>query len=68
MFQSEIEKLIGNKEDKTEIVSNIFFFLMNEMKQPYSECLNIPIPLVFELMKIMKKQVKEMEKKKWQKR
>ena len=59
--QVEIENLIkrGNEPD---IFGNIVYSLMTNLNQPYSEIMKMPLPLVFELLRITDKQNKEMEK------
>lgn len=57
----EIEKLI-KKGKEENIIGNIFYNLMTNLNQPYSAILEIPIPLAIELLKILDKQNKEMEK------
>ncbi len=65
----EIEKLISRKGNSDETVfGNILFNLMTNLHQPYSEIIQMPLPLVLELNRLLQKQQKEMEKQNRRKR
>lgn len=60
---TEIERIIAKKgKDNSNVFANIVFNLMSNLYQPYSEIMKMPLPLVFELMKILDKQNKDMER------
>lgn len=62
-FHLEIEKQIGRKRtDQVKVFSSICYFLMKDLNQQYSEILEMPVPLVMELIKIKQKEIKEIEK------
>lgn len=58
---NNIEALIRSSKNST-VFGNIVYNLMTNLNQPYSEIMNMPLPLVFELLKILDKQNKDMEK------
>jgi hypothetical protein len=59
----EIEKIIGKKnKDEENVLGNILFTLMTNLHQPYSEIMKMPLPLVNELLGIIDKENKKMEK------
>jgi len=57
----EIEKLI-NKGKEKNIIANLFYNLMTNLNQPFLDLLDMPVPLALELLKILDKENKEMEK------
>ena len=69
-MRSEILALM-NKTSHEDTFPNIVYNLMTQLHQPYSEIMNMPLPLIFKLLQIIdeenKKQEKEMKKgnKKW---
>lgn len=58
---NNIEALIRSSKNST-VFGNIVYNLMTNLNQPYSEIMSMPLPLVFELLKILEKQNKDMEK------
>ncbi len=60
-MQSEILALM-NKTDEGDAVGNIIYNLMTHLHQPYSEIMNMPLPLVWKLLQIIKKENERMEK------
>jgi len=64
----EIQKLM-NRKGYSNIVGNLFYSLMVNCHQPYSEIKKIPIPLALALLKNIKleqdKIKKQSKKKKW---
>jgi len=67
----EIQKQINRKGDSNS-VGNLFYILMSKCNQPYSEILDMPIPMALGLIKSielenkeMLKQQKKRNKKKW---
>jgi len=59
--QVEIEKLI-RKGEQENVFGNIVYNLMTNLNQPYFDIMEMPLPLVWELLRILDKQNKEMEK------
>jgi hypothetical protein len=60
-MQSEILALM-NRQDEEDVLSSILFNLMAHCKQPLSEIMDMPLPLVWKLLDIIKKQNDEIEK------
>lgn len=60
-MQNEIDALI-NKSSKDDVFGNIVYNLMTQCYQPYSEIMKMPLPLVFELLNIIKRENKRQEK------
>lgn len=61
MFQEKIKNLMEKGEPNSNIVA-IIDDLMKERHQQYSEILNMPIPLVNEIIKRIDKERKEEKK------
>jgi len=59
--QVEIEKLI-RKGEQENVFGNIVYNLMTNLNQSYFDIMEMPLPLVWELLRILDKQNKEMEK------
>ena len=60
---TEIEKLISKKNASGEnTFANIVYNLMTNLNQSYSDIMAMPLPLVFELLNILDKENKKMEK------
>lgn len=60
---SEIEKLIcKGKGEQDNLLANLIYNLMTNLNQSYKDIMEIPIPLALELLKILDKQNKDMEK------
>jgi len=59
-----------NRRENSEVIANIFYILMRDFNQPFSEIKKIPIPLAIKLLNKWNKEQKELEKlskKKWNK-
>ena len=59
--QVEIEKLI-RKGEQENVFGNKVYNLMTNLNQSYFDIMEMPLPLVWELLRILDKQNKEMEK------
>lgn len=58
-----------SRRENSEVIANIFYILMRDFNQPFSEIKKIPIPLAIKLLNKWNKEQKELEKlskKKWQ--
>lgn len=60
-FVQKINQKIKSKPNDGGI-AKVYYFLMKEMNQPYSEILKMPIPLAFKLMDIAKEENDKMKK------
>ncbi len=58
---SEIKRLM-HKKGSPDVVGNLYYTLMTNCNQPYSEVRKMPIPLVISIIKRMEREQKEMEK------
>lgn len=58
----EIQKRMKDKYGNDERIGNIIYNLMTHLHQPYSEIMNMPIPVAIAMLKRLEKEHKEMEK------
>ena len=58
---AEIKRLM-KKQGKSDIVANIYYSLMVNCNQQYSEIRKMPIPTVLKFIKKIENEQKEMEK------
>ncbi|MHA1876689.1 MAG: hypothetical protein ACTSUC_09635 [Promethearchaeota archaeon] len=56
----EVQGLI-KRENKSQIVVNIYFSLMVNLNQSYSDIKKIPIPMAIRILKTLDKEQKKME-------
>lgn len=60
-FTSEIEKRLGSSK-KDDGFAKLIYIFMRDLNLSYSEILELPIPMAFELKDIWEKEQKEIEK------
>ena len=51
-----------NKQNEEDVVGNIFYNLMTNCNETFESAKQIPLPMVWKIIKIMDKENKKMEK------
>ena len=59
-----VRKIEGmqKRQSNEDSFANIVYLLMRKLHQPYSEIMNMPVPMLLKLTELWNKEVKEMEK------